>query len=277
MSGIVFLKTTNLKKITDFYINSIGCRIWMDQGDCIILSHGNFLLGFCEREKTDRDGILTFFYESREEVDEMYQQFQDIAVSPPEFNRNYPIYNFFAKDPDGRDIEFQSFTEPIDCFLTGEEVLLQRRSVREFKNKAVSEEILNRLVEISRFAPTSRNSESYYFKIIKDADLIKWLSETRGTSSAPICRTDVAIVVCADPNLSKRHIQDGCIAAYHFILAAKSLGLGTCWIAAMDREDLKDKLNIPQDHYVATITPLGYPAQENIRAPKRKERDLYIR
>ena len=69
----------------------------------------------------------------------------------------------------------------------------------------------------------------------------------------------MAVAICSDPDKSRRHIQDGVIAAYHFMLAAWFYGLGTCWIAAMDRDDVKDKLGIPKHHYVATITPLGYP------------------
>jgi nitroreductase len=69
----------------------------------------------------------------------------------------------------------------------------------------------------------------------------------------------MAVAVYADPELTKRPDQDACIAAYHFSLAARSYGLGTCWIAAMDRDDVKEKLGIPQRMHIATITPLGYP------------------
>jgi nitroreductase len=84
----------------------------------------------------------------------------------------------------------------------------------------------------------------------------------------------LAIAVITDPGKSKRHIQDGCIAAYHLILAAKAHGLGTCWIAAMDREDVKEELNIPADHYVATITPLGYPSEEPKVAKRRNAKEF---
>ena len=86
----------------------------------------------------------------------------------------------------------------------------------------------------------------------------------------------MAVAICSDPALSKRHIQDGCIGAYHFLLAAWAQGLGTCWIAAMDREDVKERLGIPQEHYVATVTPLGYP--EKVPSPPgRKTYDDYIK
>jgi hypothetical protein len=62
MAGIVFLQTNNLQKIVDFY-KSIGSKIWLDQGDFVILRRDNFLFGFCEREGDITKGwLLTFFY-----------------------------------------------------------------------------------------------------------------------------------------------------------------------------------------------------------------------
>jgi nitroreductase len=84
------------------------------------------------------------------------------------------------------------------------------------------------------------------------------------------------VAITSDPRKSKRYVQDGCIAAYHFLLSAWLYGLGTCWIAAMDREDVKDALHIPQDHYIATVTPVGYPA-ESPAPPERRPKDEMVR
>lgn len=114
MSGIVFFTTQQLNVLKEFYINRVGCTLWLDQGGCMIFKHGNFLFGFCQRDKTDTCGMLTFFYKDRKEVDRMYKEFKDLAQGPPKENPKYKIYHFFAKDPDGRAIEFQYFLDPID-------------------------------------------------------------------------------------------------------------------------------------------------------------------
>ncbi len=114
IGGIAFYKTQKLEELKDFYINQVGATMWMDQGDCAILRYGDFLFGFCQREKPDLDGIITFFYEKKEDVDRAYAKFKDTALAPLRMNPNYPIYNFFARDPEGRTIEFQYFTGPID-------------------------------------------------------------------------------------------------------------------------------------------------------------------
>jgi len=109
-NGIVFFKTNMLEELKKFYLDKVECEIWMDQGDCIIFSHGNFLFGFCRRNEVDTNGILTFFYDEKDEVDRFYKKFKDIAKDKPKLNPNYPIYHFFCEDPEGRALEFQHFT-----------------------------------------------------------------------------------------------------------------------------------------------------------------------
>lgn len=259
MSGIIFFRTENLEEITRFYCEKIGAELWLDQGGCVILTHGNLLVGFCERETADTQGVITFFYDTKEDVDRMYSKLEDLAQSEPTKNEQYRIYQFFAKDPEGRTVEFQSFLHPVPSHECGEELLKNRRSIRTFKDKDISEETLWALFETCRFAPTSRNSQSYYFVAIRERKKLELLASLRGESSAPIAEAPMAIAICADPKKSGAYIQDGCIAAYHFLLASRVYGLGTCWIAAMDREEVKEALEVPEEHYVATVTPVGYP------------------
>lgn len=275
MSGITFFKTGDLERIKDFYINEVGMTTWVDQGSCIILKHGNMLLGFCEGDDTETEGVVTFFYDGKEQVDGMYEKFKDRARGEPKENPPYNIYNFFAEDPDERTIEFQTFLHDLEPYLDGKELLLSRRSVRDYKEKEIEEDILRKLFELCRWAPTSMNSESYYFVPIRDRGVIEKLGVIRGTSSQPISNAPMALAICSDPGKTKRKKQDGCIAAYHFMLAAKLFGLGTCWIADMDRDEVKDLIDVPKEHYVATVTPLGYP--ENIPdAPERHSAEDYV-
>jgi catechol 2,3-dioxygenase-like lactoylglutathione lyase family enzyme len=139
MAGIVFLQTENLDEITRFYRERMGMGLWLDQGGCRILRHGNMLLGFCAVDGgaganrsggdsggtpsaaglnrtgcADTTGVITFFFPRTEEVDRAYREVMDVAVSEPKHNRNFGIYHFYAKDPEGRDVEFQCFEHPID-------------------------------------------------------------------------------------------------------------------------------------------------------------------
>lgn len=276
MSGITFFKTADLKRMRDFYQGQIGMDLWVDQGGCIILQHGNMLLGFCEGDEPETEGVVTFFYDEKDEVDERYEQFEDRALDKPEENEPYRIYNFFAEDPDGRTIEFQTFLHEMNPFREGTELLRTRRSIRDYKDKEVPDEVLYSVFEDCRYAPTSRNSESYYFIPIKDRGTIEFMAGRREPNSSPIAEAPMAVAICTDSEKTGCPKQDGDIAAYHFMLAAWAHGLGTCWIATMDRDDVKDRLGIPKEHFVATVTPLGYP-DERPEPPSRKLADGYVK
>jgi hypothetical protein len=113
-SGIVFFGTTKLEEIKNFYIERIGCELWIDQGSCAILRYGNLLVGFCESQEADLDTLITFFYEKKEDVDRVYKQLKPASLAPPKENKKYRIYHFYTKDPEGRSIEFQTFLHPIE-------------------------------------------------------------------------------------------------------------------------------------------------------------------
>jgi len=260
MSGIIFFRTKDLMKIKEFYL-SIGATVWLEQENCVILKHGNFLLGFCKSETCEKNGVITFFYRTKEEVDLAYRGLREIALAEPKENEKYHIYHFFANDPENRTIEFQCFLHPLQPYHDGEELLKNRRSIRYFGNREVPDEVLWRIFEVCRFSPTAKNSQSYYFVVIRDKKTLELLASLRGNSSAPLSRAPIAVAICSDPELSMSHVQDGCIAAYHFILTSWLHGLGTCWIADMDRIQVKEALGIPKEHYVATVTPVGYPAK----------------
>ncbi len=113
-SGIVFFNTTMLEEMKDFYTARIGCDLWLDQGTCAILKYGNLLFGFCQSQEADLDTLITFFYENKEDVDLLYKELQTSGQSAPKENTKYRIYHFYARDPEGRSIEFQSFLHPIE-------------------------------------------------------------------------------------------------------------------------------------------------------------------
>jgi catechol 2,3-dioxygenase-like lactoylglutathione lyase family enzyme len=113
MAGIVFLRTATFEKVRAFYTETIGMSVWLEQPDVSILRHGNLLLGFHQQPQADLDGLITFFYETAAEVDEMYARLRDLATAEPKENPKYGIYHFFATDPEGRKIEFQQFLHPV--------------------------------------------------------------------------------------------------------------------------------------------------------------------
>lgn len=116
LGGLVFLKTADRASLVDFYIGRLGMSTWLEQPNITVLNHGNMILGFHQiqsEDEPDLQGMYTFVYPSREQVDQMYAKLQDIADGEPRHNERYRIYQFFAKDPEGRNLEFQAFLHPL--------------------------------------------------------------------------------------------------------------------------------------------------------------------
>lgn len=112
MAGIIFLKTTKLEEIVSFY-KDLGATNWVSQPDIEIIRHDNLLIGFHNYDTPDVDVLITFFYDTKQEVDQIYTRLEYLATTEPKENTKYKIYNFFAKDPEGRNIEFQTFLHPL--------------------------------------------------------------------------------------------------------------------------------------------------------------------
>mmetsp|Transcript_27397 Transcript_27397/g.44541 ORF Transcript_27397/g.44541 Transcript_27397/m.44541 type:complete len:200 (+) Transcript_27397:59-658(+) len=124
LGGLVFIKTRDLPSLAKFYTESIGMQLWLEQPNIIILHHGNMILGFHQiqnlgEQEPDLQGMYTFVYPSLEQVDDMHAKLQHIADGKPRHNERYKIYQFFAKDPEGRDLEFQAFLHPLKEVSSG--------------------------------------------------------------------------------------------------------------------------------------------------------------
>jgi len=137
-------------------------------------------------------------------------------------------------------------------------VIRERRSVREFLEKDVPDELIMKVLDAARWAPSSKNTQPWEFIIIRNQETKKKLAKLAKfgwfTADAP-----VVIAIVTDPRKSYAHIIDGSCAVQNLMLAAWELGLGTCWIGTMDRDKAKELLNIPKELYLLTVIPLGYP------------------
>lgn len=276
MSGIIFFKTKSLENITNFYVQQLDHKFWLKQINCNILQSDQLLIGFLESEQVDNQAVITLFFKTKEEVDHYYEKLKHIALSKPITNDKYNLYHFYAKDPENRTLEFQCFLHELEPWQSGKCLLKTRRSIRRFQEKEIDSEILSNVFELCKYAPTSRNSQSFYFVVIEDKEKRLQLSNIRDNASTPISNAPLAIAVVADHNKTLRKKQDACIAASYLLLSAHLYGLGTCWITAMDRDDVKELLDIPKEDYIACVTPIGYP-KENPDLPSRRKVEEFVR
>lgn len=146
------------------------------------------------------------------------------------------------------------------------ETIKQRQSIRRYKENLIPEEVLFRVVEAARLAPSGKNLQPWKFIIVKNQALKKKLAEA-SFGQRFIAKAPLVIVACGFPDKCYSHMGrymkswpvDVTIALEHLILQAQEENLGTCWIGAFEEKKVKAILNVPKEVRVLALTPLGYP------------------
>lgn len=158
--------------------------------------------------------------------------------------------------------------------------LKERRSIRKYKEKQISDEELNQILEAGEYAPTGRGAQSPIMVVVQDKELIKELSkinaEIMGITSDPFYGAPTVVIVLADKT---RHTykEDGSLVMGNLMNAAHSLGVDSCWInrakevfeSERGKELLKD-WGIEGDYEGIGHCILGYRDCEYPKAAPRK-------
>lgn len=150
------------------------------------------------------------------------------------------------------------------------EAIKGRRSIRAFLETDVPYEMVEKLIEAARWAPSAGNIQPWEFIIVRNPETKRRLVEA-ALGQSFIEEAPVVIVVCADEERSARGygirgrtlycIQDTAAAIQNIHLAAHALGLGTCWVGAFREEEARKILEIPDGVRPVAIIPVGYPAE----------------
>jgi nitroreductase len=154
------------------------------------------------------------------------------------------------------------------------EAIRTRKSVREFLDKPVAEEILDRVMEAARLAPSARNGQEWRFIAVRDRAMRERIA-VEAARQPFIGQAAILLACCAETDermMSCGQLAypiDVAIAMDHLSLAAVAEGLGTCWIGAFDERKVKEALGIPSAVRVVQLMPLGYPA-DPAAVPKRR-------
>jgi len=156
-------------------------------------------------------------------------------------------------------------------------MIKERRSVREYTNKKIEREILEEIIDCARLAPSSRNMQPWNFLVVTHEETLLKISEFAALGSPFIKNAAACIAVCGTID-AKRHVEDCCLAAENIMLAAKSFGIGSCYVAAMgkDVDGARKLLEIPDDQEIVCFITLGY-FEKNPPPPAKKRLKDVIR
>jgi nitroreductase len=274
MSGIVFFKTKSLENIHHFYHKTLEMEVWLEQANCYIYKKGNLILGFLQSDQAETQGIITIFNQRKTEIDQYYKKYANLVTQDLKVNEKFNIYHFYICDPEGRKIEFQTFLHPLNAYHSLDEGLVKRRSIRNFKDKQVEKEVLDKIFSLCRYSPTARNSQSYYYLVIQDPKDLNWLANSRGPAGNPIKQAPMAVLVISDNTKTRRLEQDADIAATYFMLAAYSYDVASCWITDMNKDQVKSYFNIPQEYHISCAIATGYADEFKVIPERRSTHDF---
>ena len=157
------------------------------------------------------------------------------------------------------------------------DLVSSRSSLRSFiKEKPVPDDLLRRILNAGRMAPSAKNLQPWTFKVVSSPDKLQEIYPCYPADwiqSAPHLlfvtgRPDEAWIRKYDGYNSIE--TDLTIALDHIILAATWEGLATCWIEAFDPALLRTALALDDDEVLFAFTPIGYPAAD--AKPREKTR-----
>jgi nitroreductase len=173
------------------------------------------------------------------------------------------------------------------------EAIKGRRSIRKYKPDPVPEEMLQKIMEAVRWAPSWHNTQCWEVIVVKDQRVKSELATTlihipKSNPAGPsMTEAPIVLVLCGikgvsgcykgQPQTAKGDwlMFDTGLAMQNLCLAAHALGLGTVVVGRFDHNKVAEILGVPQNVEVVAMTPLGYPAAEG-SAPKRKEISEFV-
>ncbi len=159
--------------------------------------------------------------------------------------------------------------KPVYDIMIGQ--MKKRRSVRKYSDVGVSKDLVDKVIDAARWSPSAGNGQPWEFVVVRDtalkSNIVEAAYQQKWMSQAPIF-----IVVCINMKISRsmygergEHlygIQSVAAATENMLLAAESLGLGTCWVGSFSEDHVAVLLHLPDWIRPCAIITLGWPAEQ---------------
>ena len=156
-----------------------------------------------------------------------------------------------------------------------DEVIQGRRSIRKYQDVEIPNSVIEELLDLALYAPSSMNGQPWHFIVIKQEKTKAKLAEIKNRYcpvEKQMYRADflktapVIIVVCVDKERSyEREVENAVLATVNILLGAHNMGLGSVYMSAYKPDDpriaeeIRKTLHIPMNLAPITLIPLGYP------------------
>lgn len=178
------------------------------------------------------------------------------------------------------------------------ECIMSRRTTRKFKGDMPTDKEIGTVIEAARYAPSGMGRQSWHFVVIRNRDWIDRMNDRvysyvaessknsnleRNGEKGYSCNyhSPVFVIVSADPAYGTSEADCAC-ALENMFLAAHAIGLGTCWINQLGKEncekirDLATEVGVPEKDMIYGCCALGYPDGEPAPRKPRSESVIYF-
>lgn len=169
------------------------------------------------------------------------------------------------------------------------QAIKERRTIRKYQNKPISDELLNTILEAGRWAQSWANTQCWHVIVVRDEKMKKELQKTLPSANPAynaVVDAPILLCLCAKKNVSGYYKGNICthfgdwllfdmgIFAQNIALSAYSLGLGTVIVSYLDHKLAHQVLNLGEDMEFVALMPLGYPVTIPSAPPRKKIEDF---
>ncbi|MDU9047408.1 MAG: nitroreductase [Candidatus Electrothrix sp. Rat3] len=161
-----------------------------------------------------------------------------------------------------------------------QQAIKERRSIREFSEKTVEQELLHKIISAGIWAPSGLNNQPWRFVTIQDGGILVRLA-TLTHYSHIVKAAPALIAVYLDQEKMYDSVKDhqaagACIQ--NMLLAAHELGLGAVWLGQIlkNKQQVNDVLQLSEQYSLMAIVALGYPLHRNQRSQRLPLEDFIL-
>lgn len=173
------------------------------------------------------------------------------------------------------------------------ENIRNRRSIRKFKEEQIKDNEVQSILEAGQFAPSAMNQQAWHFTVVQNKEVLNKLNEAcraaflksgnknyedrAKTENFNIFYNATTLIIVSYDQKAIAPQHDGSLALGNMLNAAEALGIGSCWIHALnivlplaENQGLMSELGIPEGYAPVGSGVFGYKGIEHPSAPPRK-------
>lgn len=165
------------------------------------------------------------------------------------------------------------------------EAIQARQSIRAYQPRDLEAAQLETILQAANQAASAANLQAYQVYVVRNQAMKDALAAAAAGQKF-LATAPVVLVFATDPARSAAKfgprgervyaMQDTCAAVCNAMLAAVELGLGTCWVDAVDEAAAGRAINLPASQRAVVLLPIGHPAEAPPRTTRRALSDLVI-